>query len=53
MDTNAGFNNMLNNLHNELADTIKKSGLPIGIVYYIVKDVFNELLPCRPNVSRC
>lgn len=43
LDTNIGFNSLLNNLKNDLAETIKKSGLPIGIIYYIVKDLLNEI----------
>lgn len=43
LDTNMGFNSLLNNFKNDLANTIKKSGLPIGIVYYIVKDLLSEI----------
>lgn len=43
LDTNIGFNSLLNNLKNDMADVIKKSGLPISVVYYITKDLFAEI----------
>ena len=43
MDTNIGFNTCLNNLKNDLVNTINKSNLPVGVLYYIVKDLFMDV----------
>ena len=38
-----GLNNQLNNFRKELLEKINDSQLPIGVVYYIVKDIFNDI----------
>ena len=38
-----GLNNQLNNFRKELVEKINDSQLPIGVVYYIVKDIFNDI----------
>ena len=38
-----GFNTRLNNLKSDIINIVNKSGLPVGIVYYIVKDAFNDI----------
>lgn len=43
LDTNIGFNTQLYNFKNDLVNTINKSGLPVGIAYYIIKDLFMEI----------
>lgn len=43
LDTNIGFNTHLYNLKNDLVNTINKSGLPVGVAYYIIKDLFMDI----------
>lgn len=43
IDLNVGFNTQLNTLKKNLINTINDSGLPIGICYYIVKDVLTDV----------
>lgn len=43
LDTSIGFNTQLYNFKNNLINTVNKSGLPVGIAYYVVKDLFMEI----------
>lgn len=44
MDINSnGFNTYLNDFKNDLVNTVNKSGLPVGVAYYIIKDLFMEI----------
>ena len=43
LDTSIGFNTQLYNFKNDLINTVNKSGLPVGIAYYVVKDLFTEI----------
>lgn len=43
IDLNKGFNTQLNDYKQNLIDITNDSQLPIGIVYYIFKDVFHEI----------
>ena len=43
MDTNIGFNTMINDLSNKLVQDIKDSHLPVGIVYLVMKDMFSDI----------
>lgn len=43
IDTNIGFNTCLNNFKSDMVNTINDSGLPVGIVYYIMKDLFIDI----------
>lgn len=43
IDTNMGFNTHLYNFKNDLVSTINNSGLPVGVVYYVVKDLFIDI----------
>lgn len=43
LDTSIGFNTQLYNFKNDLINTVNKSGLPVGIAYYVVKDLFMEI----------
>ena len=43
LDTSIGFNTQLYNFKNDLINTVNKSGLPVGIAYYVVKDLFIEI----------
>lgn len=38
-----GFNTMINNLTDKLIKDITNSGLPIGISYYILKDILRNV----------
>ena len=42
MDINIGFNTYLHDFRNNMINTINDSGLPVGVVYYIMKDILNE-----------
>ena len=41
--TEIGINTVMQVFKDNLAMTIKNSQLPIGIIYYIFKDVYNDL----------
>ena len=43
IETEMGFNTRLNNLKTDIINVVNKSGLPVGIVYYIVKDALNDI----------
>lgn len=43
MDINKGFNTYINDFKKQLVDEINQSGLPVGIVYYILKDLFHDI----------
>lgn len=38
-----GLNTLLYNFRQNLIDVINNSQLPVGIVYYIARDVFSEI----------
>ena len=39
----SNFNIQLNNLKNNLVNTINQSGVPVGAVYYLLKDILSEV----------
>ena len=39
----SNFNTQLNNLKTDLINTINQSGIPIGAVYYLLKDLLVEV----------
>lgn len=43
MDINKGFNTYINDFKKQLVDEINQSGLPVGIIYYILKDLFHDI----------
>ena len=45
-----GLNTMIEELHSNLINDINSSHLPVSIVYYVVKDVFNEVELSYRNV---
>lgn len=45
-----GFNTYLNDFKKDLVDRINQSGLPVGVVYYILKDLFNDIEDAYQNV---
>lgn len=38
-----GLNNSLNDLRKEIVELINKSQVPVGVVYYIIKDVYRDI----------
>ena len=38
-----GLNTLIDELHNNLINDINKSQLPVGIIYFVIKDVFSEV----------
>ena len=52
LDTNIGFNTHLNNLKTDLVNTINKSGLPVGVAYYIIKDLFMDVQIAYENALK-
>lgn len=39
----SNFNTQLNNLKTDLINTINQSGVPVGAVYYLLKDILSEV----------
>ena len=37
-----GINTLIEELHNNLINDINSSKLPVGVVYFVLKDIFNE-----------
>lgn len=38
-----GINTLMEDLHNKLIKDINSCQLPVGIIYYVAKDVFKEI----------
>ena len=38
-----GLNNSLNDLRKEIVELINKSQVPVGVAYYIIKDVYRDI----------
>ena len=39
----SGINTLMEDLHNKLIKDINSCQLPVGIIYYVSKDVFREI----------
>lgn len=52
MDINIGFNTCLNNFKTNMVNEINSSGLPVGIVYYIMKDLLNDIQNAYENTLK-
>ena len=39
----SNFNTQLNNLKTDLINTINQSGIPVGAIYYLLKDLLVEV----------
>ena len=52
MDNSIGFNTYLNDFKNNMVNTINNSGLPVGVVYYIMKDLFNDIQNAYENTLK-
>ena len=44
MEQNKDINLIIEDFKHSIVDTVNQSGLPIGIVYYVMKDIMNELV---------
>lgn len=44
MEQNRDINLVIEDFKHSVVDTVNQSGLPIGIVYYVMKDIMNELV---------
>lgn len=40
---NSGLNTLIENLHQKLINDINNCQLPVGIIYYVAKDLFKEI----------
>lgn len=52
MDINIGFNTYLHDFRNNMINTINDSGLPVGVVYYIMKDILNDIQNAYENTLK-
>lgn len=52
MQNNIGFNTYLYNFKNNMVNTINNSGLPVGVVYYIMKDLLNDIQNAYENTLK-
>ena len=52
MDINIGFNTYLNNFKTNMVNEINNSGLPVGVVYYIMKDLLNDIQNAYENTLK-
>ena len=43
MNSNIGFNTYLNEFKTNVVNVVNNSGLPVGVVYYIMKDLLNDI----------
>ena len=50
MDINKGFNTYINDFKRNLVNEINQSGLPVGIIYYILKDLLHDIEEAYQNV---
>lgn len=39
----SGVNTLIEDLHNKLINDINSCPLPVGMIYYVAKDVFKEI----------
>ena len=39
----SGLNTLMEELHNNLINDVNNSQLPVGIIYFVIKDVFSEV----------
>ena len=52
METNIGFNTMINNLSNKITQDINESQLPVGIVYLVIKNMFLDIQKAYEDTLR-
>lgn len=43
LDMTKGFNTYINDFKKNIVDMINQSGLPVGIIYYVIKDLFSDI----------
>ena len=52
MNINIGFNTYLHDFRNNIINTVNDSGLPVGVVYYIMKDILNDIQNAYENTLK-
>lgn len=52
MDSNIGFNTYLNNFKTNMVNEINNAGLPVGVVYYIMKDLLVDIQNAYENTLK-
>ena len=52
MNSNVGFNTYLNNFKTNMVNTINDSNLPVGVVYYIMKDLLTDIQAVYENTLK-
>lgn len=52
MDSNIGFNTYLNDFKTNMVNEINNSGLPVGVVYYIMKDLLVDVQSAYENTLK-
>lgn len=52
MDINIGFNTYLNDFKTNMVNEINNSGLPVGVVYYIMKDLLVDVQSAYENTLK-
>ena len=52
LQDNIGFNIYLYNFKNNMVNIINNSGLPVGVVYYIMKDLLNDIQNAYENTLK-
>ena len=52
MDSNIGFNTYLNDFKTNIVNEINNSGLPVGVVYYIMKDLLVDVQSAYENTLK-
>lgn len=52
INSNVGFNTYLNNFKTNMVNTINDSGLPVGVVYYIMKDLLVDIQNAYENTLK-
>jgi hypothetical protein len=52
INNNTKFNTYLNDFKTDMVNMINNSGLPVGVVYYIVKDLFSDIQLAYENTLK-
>lgn len=52
INNNTKFNTYLNDFKTDMVNMINSSGLPVGVVYYIVKDLFSDIQLAYENTLK-
>lgn len=44
-----GLNSILNNLKNDIIKLVNESQIPVGVAYYIIKDIYHDISVAYEN----